>query len=670
MLVLQTIIFFVLFALLSFGVFYSFGFWVISRFTDDLDDQEVIALSFALGTVLFVLLAVALGLLQLRMLTLPFLIILNGFVVLKFKQRLFTPWRVFLRYKILLVVIIAGIFIQGMINFPSGFLYKEGLLFWSSQGHDGLWHVASMEEIAKVFPPQNPGFSGEPLYNYHYLVDVIMGEFFRIFPMFSSLDLYFRYFPVLFSFMIGMSVFAFVARWQNNKKVGLLALFFIYSVGSFGYVVNFTKGGSIFGGETIFWAAQQNTILGNPPHAISHAILPAFLLSALHFFKSRSKGWFITAFLTGSVLAGFKVSGGLVMLVGLGSAAVGELVFNRRFSTLMLAGALGLSNLITIKSMASGAGSFLVFLPWWFVRTTIVDRISWMDLEFQRQHYLSKGTWNASLRVLQVEMIAFAIFLIGNMGTRILGFFEIIQKVIMKRREIVKDQIEILLLGSMLTGLVVPILFVQKGLIYNNIQFMQYFLLISGFYAAVAIYRLLVFFRRRVIQVIVMLLIFALSVPTVIGNLVEFYGPNASPLSMVSRQQIEALNYVKDHTNPGEVILNVPFNRDLKNKFRDQPKPIYAWYDTPYISALTGRRSYLASEHVTLLEYPDTKKRQENMKKFFLQTDLNWNRQFLKDASISYIYINKPEIKSSLNMGKNNLSPFYENSEVIIYKVN
>lgn len=669
MLILQTLGFFLIFVIFSFLVFYSLGFWVLAKRITVMEDQDIITLSFALGVVLFVLLAIIFGLTNLRMLMLPTLIALSVCLIFKYKQKILVPFRVFVKYKFLLFFIIAGIFIQGMINFPSGYLYKNGLDFWSSQGHDGLWHVASMEEVSKAFPPQNPVYAGEILYNYHYLVDVLMGEFLRIFPFFSSLDLYFRFFPVLFSFMIGMSVFSFVTKWQNNHKIGYLALFFIYCVGSFGYIPNFLRSGNIFGGETIFWAAQQNTILGNPPHAISHSLLPAFLLSIMYFFKYRSKDFFLITFLIGSILAGFKVSGGIVLLIGVGSVGFIDLIFNRRISTFILAGILGLSNFITIESMTRGASSFLMFLPWWFVRTTIVDRLGWMDLEFQREHYLAQHTWHAYLRVVQVEAIAFFIFLFGNMGMRILGFYEIFRRFILERKTAFKNPIDIFLLVAMFTGFIIPMLFVQRGLIYNNIQFMQYFLLIAGFYGAITIYKLLIFARKRAIQIIIMILIFILSMPTVIGNFIEFYGPKAGPLAVVSNSEIDALRYLKDHSSSKDVILSYPFNKYLKVRFETQPIPIYAWYDTPYIPALTGRNSYLVSEQIFLLDYPNTKQRQENIIKFFKQEDFSWNKQFLKEAGINYIYLNKPEMKVPLNLNQNNLSLFYENNEVLIYKV-
>ncbi len=458
----QLIIFFLLFIALSIVVLYIPGFGIVAKVKKQLEDQEIITLSLALSIVLFVLSSIIFALLNIRFLMLPFLILLNLFIILKNKSATFSPWKIFIKNKILLGLIVLGILTQGFINFPSGYLYQDGLYFWSSQGHDGLWHVSAMESIKKSVPPDNPGFAGEKIYNYHYLVDVLMGEFGRIFPFFSSLDLYFRFFPVIFSLLIGMSVFAFVSRWQNNMRIGYLAIFFTYFVGSFGYIVTFLRTGNIFGGETVFWAAQQNTLIGNPPHAISHGLLGAFFLAFLIYLKERKFIWASACFLIGSTLAGFKVSGGFVMLMGLAAATLVDFINQRRFSILVLSFLLGLSNLLTFRFMTSNGSSFLMFLPWWFVRTMVVDKLGWVDLELRRQHYLSKGTWNATLRVVELETIAFGIFVAGNLGMRILGMIELIRRYILSKGRFLKEPIEIMLIVTMLTGLIMPMLFVQR----------------------------------------------------------------------------------------------------------------------------------------------------------------------------------------------------------------
>lgn len=661
------LIYLLIFLILCFFVFYTVGFIILSRNRNLLENQEIISLSFSLGAIAFVILALFFGIVNLRFLVLPILFIISVFTIFKFKFDLLTPWKIF-SDKILLLIIIVGIISLGLINFPSGYLYQDGLLFWSSQGHDGLWHVASMEQIKKAIPPQNPGYSGELIYNYHYLVDILMGEFSRIFPFFSSLDLYFRFFPILLAFMLGISTFSLLSRWQKSKKIAYLGIFFTFFVGSFGYVVTFLKDGNLLGGETVFWAAQQHTIIGNPPHAISHSLIASFFLSFLIFTKYRNIFWFLISFFLVAILSGFKVSGGLVLLIGLGFASLIDLLFYRRFSILLLTFALGISNFITFKLLTSkGAESNLMFLPWWFIRTMVVDKLDWIDLEHRRQHYLSKGTWHANLRVIQLELIAFVIFLVGNLGMRIMGFYEIIKKLL--NRKFYSDPFEVMVFTTMLTGFLIPIFFVQRGIVYNNIQFMQYFLYIFGFYGAISTYKILGFIKNKAGRIIIFLIIALLSLPTVLGIFSEFYGPGRSPLAKISRVELEALEILKDQSEPSAVILTKPFDKYLNAKFKSHPWPIYAWYDTNYVAAISQRVTYLTSEHVTLLNYPGTKEREENKEKFFKQEDLNWNKRFLNEEGIDYIYVAKEELKNSIDLEKNGLQIFFENQEVIIFKV-
>jgi hypothetical protein len=217
-------------------------------------------------------------------------------------------------------------------------------------------------------------------------------------------------------------------------------------------------------------------------------------------------------------------------------------------------------------------------------------------------------------------------------------------------------------------GFLIPLLFVQRGIIYNNIQFMQYFLLIFGFYAAVSIYKILRFWRNLIIKTIIIIVLVLLSCPTVIGNLVEFYG--RPPLAMVSNAQLQALKYLQQYSDKEAVVLAVSFNKYLNTKYQTQPWPIYAWYSTSYIPALASRRTYLSAEEQALItDYP-VESRQKKIIDFFAQNDFEQNRKFLKEAGISYIYINKDELEKPLKRAENNLDVFFENSEVVIYQVN
>ena len=117
------------------------------------------------------------------------------------------------------------------------------------------------------------------------------------------------------------------------------------------------------------------------------------------------------------------------------------------------------------------------------------------------------------------------------------------------------------------------------------------------------------------------------SVPTVIGNLNEFYGPGRKPLAIISNQQMEALNFLRTNSQPQDIILTIPFNKYLKDQYKSEPRPINAWYSTAYVSALTGRSTYFTSEEQALITGYPVDKKLARVKEFFAQTDFSFNKK-------------------------------------------
>lgn len=664
--IFQTLGFLLLFIFLTLLSFYPLGYLVLGKNVNKLEGNEIITLSFAASIVLFVLLSVSLTLIKAQSLLIFLIIGLNLFSIFKYRLKLFAPWKSLSKDFVLLLLIFIGILVQGFIDFPSGYLYKDGLLFWSSQGFDGFWHISLMEAIAKGIPPQISLFSGAYLQNYHYLVDILMGEYNRIYSFFSPLDLYFRFFPVLFSFLMGISVFSFMNRWKN-KVVGYWAVFFTYFVGSFGFVVTYLHSGKIFGGETAFWVSQLNTVIANPPHASAITLLCAFLLSFLLFTRSKSKSWFYICVLIGSVIAGFKISGGVVLLAGLGAASLFQVIKDKKFDYAILFLSLLATNFITVHLISPDAESYLIFQPWWFIQTMIVVKLGLIDWELRRQTYMAVGRFTSYLRILQLEGTAFLIFVVGNLGTRIVGFPTILGKLFHFKKKILGSPIDAFLLSAALAGFVIPMIFLQKGIVYNSIQFMQYTLLITGFYGAIFTYSALKKTKSRVLKFLFVFVLIALSIPTVIGNFVEFYGGPAN--AVISNNELSALKFLKDNSKASDVILTPPFDGNAKYGYKTNPLPIYAWTGTAYVSSLTDRATFLSCEEMLRQTGYNVDLRLNQEKKFFSQKDFISNRNFLKENKIAYIYVPTPR-KYSLQEEDNGLTKIFSNNEVSIYKVN
>jgi len=367
------------------------------------------------------------------------------------------------------------------------------------------------------------------------------------------------------------------------------------------------------------------------------------------------------------IIAGFKVSGGVVLLAGMGAVSFFQIIREKKFSYTFLFLILLATNLLTIRLVSKDAASYLIFQPWWFIRTMVVVKLGLMDWELRRQTYLSVGRFTSYLRVIQLEGTALLIFIVGNLGVRIIGFPVIIHKLLKFKDKILESPIDAFILAVGITGFAIPMLFLQKGVVYNSIQFMQYTLLITGFYGAIFTYYSLKRIKPVFLKYLFVLILIALSVPTVIGNFVEFYGAHSN--AIIDNNEISALNYLKNNSKPTDIILTPPFDNGSKYDYKTSPLPIYAWSATGYVSSLTDRSTYLSDEEMASQTGYPVNERLSNENEFFSQKDFNYNINFLKENNIAYIYVPTPR-KYSLQEEDNHLTTVFSNDEVNIYRVN
>ncbi|MCL5090903.1 MAG: hypothetical protein M1514_02740 [Patescibacteria group bacterium] len=654
----------IFFLFLSVVIFYLPGLLILSYLKTKLLPLETLFLSFCTGFMLLILSATVWGLLGIRSLSLFLMVFLAIASVLKngFSE-IFFPFKELFKQKVLLGLILLGILIQGFINFPSGFRYGESIYFWSSQGHDGLWHVALMEEIKNHFPPQNPLYAGYKLTNYHYASDILMGEFYRFFPKFSSLDLYFRFFPVIFSLLIGLGAFAFTFR-RWGEKAGYWAVFFTYCCGSFGYIVSLLRGGFLFTGETTFWASQGNTILGNPPHTVGIILLTAVATTLAIWQKIKDSRLLLLLSFLGLGLATVKVSSGLIMVLGIGMAGLYFFLFEKKISLLLAGIFLGISNFILLKIISPGAESFLIWQPLWFPRTMMVAKLGDIDWELRRQHYIWKNTWHSWLREASLEMEAILIFIVGNAGIRIVGLGAAVKKF----KTI--DSLQVFLWTVLAVSIGVVLFFIQKGIVFNLIQFIQIFLHFLGILAGVSVAYLLSRIKSRAGRFFLGLLFVFLAIPTALGNLFDFYYPGkGGPLAKVTPAEISALTWLKNNSSSDAVILTKPFIGNGQYRYPHQPWPISAWYSTPYVYVFSNRDTFLSGEEQLMITGYQTKEDLEAMKKFFKVEDLKYNKAFLQSKKIDFVYVRRDELEGKSLEGISFLKPVFANEESIIYKV-
>jgi hypothetical protein len=664
--IFKTITFLMLFLIVSLIAFTAPGFGLLKLFRINLfDNVEKYSISTILGIVVFTLTSYLSVIFHVRFM-LWIVPILGIFLLIKNFKNIFLSNKFKLGKPDIIyffLILFFGIVTQVAINAPSGFNFGGNLLFWSAQGRDGMWHIALMEEMKRnIFPFQNPEYAGYILKNYHFFVDLLMSDVSRMFR-FSNLDIYFRFFPILFSLLLGLSSFVFVRYWSKNKTAGLWAMIFTYFAGSFGYIVTLIRNETI-GGETIFWMNQTSSVLGNPPQACAFIIFIGFLFLLLRYLRSREIQYLILAGLLGGVTIEFKVYGGLIILGALFVLGVYELIFKKKYQIILLFVSVLIISSILYFPNSSGATGFVIFEPWWFIRTMVVSNLGLMDWELRRQTYLSIGRFTSYLRVLQLEGGAFLIYLFGNLGMRLLGFTKVLGDL---RKGDIKKSINVFIYVAIFIAFTVPLIFLQRGVVYNSIQFSQYFLLLFGFMAATSITKIITGFKNKFLRILLSVSIIILMTPTTFGLLYQFY--SNKPLAKVSSTELLALNFLKNNTNVNSIILTAPFNQYNLGRNGVPPILIYNWSDTGYVAAFSGRRTLISdAEQIDIMGYnaKDLLKAREDA---FNDKTSNSLTLFARNHGVDYIYLNKGW-DLSVDYLKLGLEKVFSNTEVDILKVN
>lgn len=630
------------------------GFSITSKLSEK-PNSSTIVLSFCAGVVIVVLTGLILERLNIRWLMLPIFVALaiinfkKIFLFLSFVRASIKNIKI---YKIEILLIILGIILQGLIVFKSGWLYDFGIGFWGPTGHDGIWHQALSSQLIKNIPPENPIYSGVSLSGYHYFYDLLVAQTTKISSI-SIEDLIYRFYPFLFSFVLGVLTLILTSKIFKDKLINIFALFLVYFGGSFGWIVEYIKSKTL-GGESAFWVNQPVSMNLNPPFALSLLLMLGAVLSIG--IESKSRFWkFILVTLLSGTLIEFKAYGGVVLLLSFGIFSIVRFFLKKEISQVLnFTGSLILSIFVFLPSN-TGSASLFTFHPFWFVDSMIdfSDRVGWAKLASARESYFSGGK---TLKYIAAEIVSFIIFLLGNLGTRFISLF-----IVFKKNTYLKSESLLLLLIGFFS-FSIPLLFIQKGNSWNTIQFMYYFLYIAAIFAApfyAWLFRKLNIFLRLIVFTIIIIITPISSISTF---RTAFY-PN--PASFLPALENQALGFLK--TMPDGVVLTVPYDKNVKQYFKD-PQPLLSYDTTSYVSAFSGKSTFLEDEIQQEIFQTDYKKRLVEGKEFFKGSNFAWSKDFLRRNNIKYIYF--PKIYGrGLEETKIGIKNIFENKEVIIYVV-
>lgn len=559
---------------------------------------------------------------------------------------------------ILVSIILAGTIFQVIPTFKSGLNFTYGLGFWGPNTHDGVWHMALINQLTKSVPPENSVYSGTVLKNYHFFYDLLVAatNYLSGLPV---ADLIFRFYPAIFSLLLGIGSYYLVMRLFESrvgkikaKVASLFSLYLIYFAGSFGWIVEFLRERH-FGGESAFWVNQAVSFNLNPPFAISLVIM----IAILHILLSSSlkgKGKIIAIVLFGTLIS-FKSYTGILALVVLSVVAILKVFSKKDFSyfwiaffSLIISGWLFLSNF-------EPSSALIIFSPFWFVHSMIdsPDRVGWIRLSLARTSSIALGQWP---KFISAEIVSFLIFIFGNLGLRFLSF-----GLLFKVKEVFKDNVLLFIFVLTSLSIIIPILFIQSGNPWNTIQFFYPSLYTSALFAGVVM-SYLVFKLNKALATILILIVLTLapinSFVTASGYLGE------TPHAFVSLKELEGLQFLSNQ--PDGIVLTYPYDDKLKRNL-NEPWPLFVYDSTAYVSAISNKAVYLEDEPQNQILLTDYKKRLVASKDFFLKP-ISETSKFLQDNKIKYIYLPKifnVRLDESTKLVKN----IFENQEVVIYEV-
>lgn len=627
-------------------------------FSKDNPSLKRIFLALITGSVLLTVTFYILSLLHLRFLIFVYILL---FLFLFLKLKLFYQLKIGIPKTVdkptLVAVLlgIMGVIFQNIPSFKSSLVFPFGMGFWGPNTHDGIWHISLINQLIKELPAENPIFADTTLKNYHFFYDLLVATTSYLTKM-PTLDLTFRFYPILFSLLLGIGTYHLVFSLLKDrigvfkiKIAAIFSLYFVYFAGSFGWIVEYIKQQS-FGGESAFWANQSISFNLNPPFAISLLIVIAFLLLLGGKELKNPKGILIASVLAGS-LVGFKAYGAVLVLGALLAMAIVN-IFKKDFSYLLIFIFSSILTSLVFFLNFQRSQQLIIFYPFWFIHSMIdsPDRIGWVRLSLARTVGFETRNW---FKFISAEVISLILFIAGNLGMRILSIASLI-----KIKNIVLDNNLLFIFVFLILSIIIPLLFIQSGNPWNTIQFFYYGLFITAVVSGIVL-SYLVFDLPKALSVLI--IVFVLILTPINSITTASYYTNYLPHGRIDVKELAALTFLS--VQEDGTVLTVPYDKKLKAKI-SEPWPLFAYDSTAYVSALSNKPTFLEDEGQNQILLTDYKKRLIASKDFFLKPEAD----FMKENNIKYIYL--PKI-FNIRISEDLLSieNIFENEEVIIYQV-
>lgn len=568
----------VLFFLAFLVCFYIPGAFFVGKLKYKVTFFEGVFLSFSLGLLIFTLIAYVLSWSKLTLLLLPIFLVI---CVLAIKDNNLLPGKFQKKYilPLVFIVIFAVLFSSPLIL--NG-VYNDTIRY----GRDDLWHLALINELKANFPPDNPAFAGVTLKGYHFFFNFLLAKISNIFNI-SPLSLYFHFFPLLLAVLWGLGVYVLMFEWTKKISAGLWAVFLTMFGGSFGFIVRM-QGHPKFDIGNGMGISQPATSLVNPPFTISIVILLAVLFSLNKYLVTRKRAWLFPIVLGVGLVTMFKVYAGIILIGGLMALAFFE-VIRRRYElliTLVLTGILFLGTYWLFRDPTS----MLIYYPFWAPHNVLIDQFPWYGYT-EKQYTYSK--YSVIRGLIEIEAYAFGVFILGNLGTRFMGILLSAFFLLKNRKS--PSLFASTLLSMTLISVLIPLLFIQSGKVFEIIQMAWYFLFFSSLFASIGFVYLFSFKIKKRTKIVLIIVIGITTIPSAYDSLRGIFAASAANGEGWSSPNHKVMKFLQAQGNYNQTVLEIPPSNTGKSYDK-----LARWYgaSTPGIVAFSNKKSFLNYEFI------------------------------------------------------------------------
>ena len=472
---------------------------------------------------------------------------------------------------LILLIIIAGMFMQLSSVWLNGVLTLKGLYFCCGSIMDNILHLSITNQIAKNFPPFEPGMYGVNIQNYHYWGSLVIGELVRIFKL-PLLATSYQYMTVFISLFLGISAVAFAGILKLKRAFTRFLIFFLYFGGDFVWLALGIFRGNSFFAMNPMESGQQ--FLENIPRAMAVIEFFAFISIFIIWIKKKDIYSGILLALIASSLIGFKIYIGFFALSGLGVLALFFLI-RRQFKMILPIILVLIFSSFIYFPVNSNAGGLYYTGFWRFENFIVQPFFNLQRLELARVVYLTHNNW---LRVIQYELIFMFIYFVSTFGTKLIWIFQSKKSLASFPKEF-----NILMISAIILSIILGSFFLQASGGANTFNFLVSVFILGSIYTALSCYY---FIRpdKKFFPVAIIVLIILLTVPRVIyqtgRNILDIKKQNGFT---IANEELQALNFLRGQKDTESLVIVDP-------EFEMEKQ-------ASYVSFLTNKNMFLSALH-------------------------------------------------------------------------